>query len=413
MRPRRDEVGKRLHAARGAERLLLQLGNGAQLARQIAAQRILRVRQAARYRAVAQGEDLPAEALHIPLPQGAVRAHELVVQRHQARQLLLAGGAQRVPVPAQIVCAQVAEQMRLPDDDFKQQRGIAAVLPGGIAAEHGERLLRAQSGGLRRILRAEGQRVERVAPDERLARQRLFRRAGEEQAHRIKRLARQARQALARKVDLALRAAFPLPARLREHRQQAQAEEEVRLRAVVPPHRRQHGAHAPPGAHAQRRAHRRLGHPHMRQEARPRPHAPGEDRLPPHALVLGDHAVVEGLAVVVVVPVAQVDRRQAVDDLLRDDGLLVVVVVLARAQAEEHVAPHDRPEAVAPAQRDDPAQVAAQQRETVGLPVAEQVLPQPHAVRLVHADVDAIRAHAGAQRAQLRVDERVGPLVVD
>ena len=57
--------------------------------------------------------------------------------------------------------------------------------------------------------------------------------------------------------------------------------------------------------------------------------------------------------------------------------------------------------------------MAAEQLKAVGRAVLEQVAPQPHAVRLVHADVDAIRAHAGAQGAELRVDERIGALVVN
>ena len=129
--------------------------------------------------------------------------------------------------------------------------------------------------------------------------------------------------------------------------------------------------------------------------------------------MLRQHVVVERLVLVVVIPVAQIDRRNAVDDALRDIAFHIVIIVGFGAQAEEHVAPHDRPEAVLLADRAHTLQMPAQQRKAVGLSVFQQILPQSHAVRLVHADVDAVCAHARAHRADLRLDERIRPLVVD
>ena len=338
------------------------------------------------------------------------------MQAYQAGIRLLQRGdarLRRLPQPGavagEIARAQAVEQLALRGADLEQREGVPALERGlRVRAQRLYRPAGARKQRVHAVAPGEVQhRVERIAPDQLLAGA-LVPLVGIQRAEGVQRVPGQAGQALARARDVLRVGLRPLPARLREDRQQAEAQHGVRLRAVVAPERRQHGVHPAAGAGAQRGAHGRAGAADLRQKAAPRPDAAGEDRLPAHARVLGKHVVVEGLVRVIVIPVAHRHvGRQAADDAVRHDGLRIVIVAAGTAQAEEHVAPHDWLQPLRPADVRDAPQVAGKQLKAVRRPVDGVIPPQPHAVRLVHADVDAARAHAAAHRPDLRLDEGV------
>ena len=151
----------------------------------------------------------------------------------------------------------------------------------------------------------------------------------------------------------------------------------------------------------------------VRHESAPAPYAAGIHGSPPHPFMLPQHVLIEGFAVMIVIPVSHLNLLQLFDHPVRHVAFRIIVVVLLRTQPEEHVAPHDGPESVLPADSAHPLQVPVHQIEAVRVSVPEQILPEPDPVGLVHADQNPPGGEAGRQRPDHRIQEGVGFLAVD
>ena len=128
-------------------------------------------------------------------------------------------------------------------------------------------------------------------------------------------------------------------------------------------------------------------------------------------LVRTDHGVIARSIGAVIVPI---DERNVRGDellhLLRDvPGAAVVLSPVG--EAEEHIRPHHGRKTVLCGDLRNARQVLEKDAEPVFIAVAVEVLPQPHHVRLVHADVDAAGREALRTRGEHLVDERIGALL--
>ena len=140
--------------------------------------------------------------------------------------------------------------------------------------------------------------------------------------------------------------------------------------------------------------------------------AGGKDDVGRDLQMRAEHGVVVRLVKAVIIPVNQRRIVGYAPAHRRVYGAVRPVILAAPGQAEEHVAPQHRPEAIAPGQQAHAFKMPQKQLRAVGIAVLLQIAAQPQHVRLVHADVDVFRAEAAAQLGKDRLDQPLRPLLV-
>ena len=119
------------------------------------------------------------------------------------------------------------------------------------------------------------------------------------------------------------------------------------------------------------------------------------------------HVVVNRLFLGIIVPVEQGDVLR---DRLRDARIhfaVLGVVLAARGQTEEHVAPQHRMQAVLIRKLIHTAEMVKHDLHAVVIAVLVEVPSKAHQMGLVHTDVDPARAQAGRELTEHRTNQLV------
>ena len=141
------------------------------------------------------------------------------------------------------------------------------------------------------------------------------------------------------------------PRHLRNHKQGREHGKFGAFRAVVAPHRHDPVLNALCAAGPHGFAHGSNGESIVRRKAGPRPKAAREPRLALDGIVRIDIFLITLLLAAEIIPIHQLDiLRHQLFDLLRDLAKFRVLIkigkVIAARQTEEHIAPHQKLEAI-------------------------------------------------------------------
>ena len=114
----------------------------------------------------------------------------------------------------------------------------------------------------------------------------------------------------------------------------------------------------------------------------------------------------------IIIPIHHRDiRRDLFDNLLREIKLTVDKIA-AVGKTEKHILPHHRLIAVLTGDFANLIQMPEQKLISVTETVLVQVSAKPHAMRLIHPDVDPTGTEAGRKRCKHMVDQLISSVVI-